>query len=314
MIPLKHTEDFKKHGKASVVTIGVFDGVHRGHQSIISECVRQAANRGLPSVVLTFKRNPRELVCGEHPCVITSPARKLEILDGLGVDFMVEVTFTRKFASIEPELFCRGLLRGHLGARKVCVGENFRFGACGRGDVEMLEAEGREQGFDVDVVPLVTIDGLGQLSSTLIRGLISEGRAADVMKGLGRPYSMTGRVIAGHSRGKRLGFPTANMALDREFCLPSDGVYAGRATLEGERYRCAINIGSNPTFGDGEPALEVFLLDFEGDIYGKTLEIEYYGRLRDERAFASEKELVRQIKKDIERIKNTPLGVDDPSL
>lgn len=306
MILLRHTEDFRKHGDASVVTIGVFDGVHRGHQAIISECVGQAADRGLPSVVLTFRRNPRELVCGEHPCVITEPRRKLEILGGLGVDFTVEVTFTRKFASTEPEVFCRDLLARHLGAVKVCVGENFRFGADGRGDVGMLESEGRDLGFEVDVVPLVKIDELGQLSSTLIRGLISEGRAADVLKGLGRPYSVTGRVVAGHSRGKRLGFPTANIALDREFCVPSDGVYAGRANLEGESYRCAINVGSNPTFGDGELALEVFLLDFEGDIYGEALEIEFHGRLRDERAFASEEELVKQIRKDVERVRMIP--------
>ncbi len=303
---LKHTGDFKKHADSSIVTIGVFDGVHRGHQAIISECVEQARARGLPSVVLTFKRNPRELVCGEHPCIITAPARKLEILDELGVDYTIEVAFSRRFALTKPGDFCREALAGHLGARKVCVGENFRFGAGGKGDVKLLEAQGRKLGFEVDVVPLVTIDELGQLSSTLIRGLIIEGRAADVMKGLGRPYSMTGRVVTGHSRGKRLGFPTANLLPNREFCMPPDGVYAGKATLEGSKYRCAINIGSNPTFGDAEPALEVFLLDFDGDIYGDTLEIEFHSRLRDERAFGTEEELIRQMKKDVARARLLP--------
>jgi riboflavin kinase/FMN adenylyltransferase len=296
---LKHTEDFIDYSDRSVVTIGVFDGVHRGHQAIISECVREAGRRKVPSVALTFERNPREVVCGESPCVITAPRSKLEILEELGVDFTVSVRFTKRFASLQPFEFCERLLSGHLGARQVCVGENFHFGAGGKGDVRTLKEEGKRLGFGVDIVPLVTIDDLGQVSSTLIRGLIIEGRPRDVMKGLGRPYTVTGKVVAGHSRGKRLGFPTANLALDRDFCVPPDGVYAGKAVLGGEKYLCAINIGRNPTFKDTETALEVFLLDFEGDIYGEAMELEFHHRLRDEKAFAGEDELVRQMKKDV---------------
>ncbi len=298
---LKHTEDFKKYESESVVTIGVFDGVHRGHQAIINECVKAAARKKVPAVALTFERNPRELVCGESPCVITAPGRKLEILEYLGIDYTVTVRFTKKFAALEPGEFCRDLLAGHLGVRRVCVGENFHFGAGGRGDVDFLRSEGRKLGFAVSIIPMVTIDDLGQVSSTLIRGLICEGRAYDVMKGLGRPYTVTGRVVAGHSRGKRLGFPTANLALERDFCVPPDGVYAGKASFGDQKYSCAINIGSNPTFGDERTALEVFLIDFDGDIYGESLEIEFHHRLRDERAFASEGELVRQMKKDVAR-------------
>ncbi len=298
---LKHTEDFKKYGQRSVVTIGVFDGVHLGHQAIISECVRESRKRGVPALVLTFERNPREIVCGEHPCIITAPDRKLQILEDLGADYTVTVRFTRKFAALEPSEFCGRLLAGHLGALKVCVGENFHFGAGGKGDVKILNAEGKRLGFSVHVVPLVTIEDLGQLSSSLIRGLIIEGRAHDVMKGLGRPYTVKGKVVPGHSRGKRLGFPTANLALVRDFCVPPDGVYAGKALLGGSKYMCAINIGTNPTFGDTQTALEVFLLDFDGDIYGESLGIEFHHRLRDEKAFAGEEELIRQIKKDVAR-------------
>ena len=213
----------------------------------------------------------------------------------------MSVRFTRKFAALEPGEFCRRLLAEHLGARRVCVGENFHFGAGGAGDVHMLKAQGKGLGFAVSSVAMVNIDDLGQVSSTLIRGLICEGRAQDVMRGLGRPYTVTGKVVPGHSRGKRLGFPTANLALDRDFCVPPDGVYAGMASFCSEKYMCAINIGSNPTFGDAQTALEVFLIDFEGDIYGESLEIEFHHRLRDEKAFSSEQELVRQMKRDVSR-------------
>lgn len=298
---LKHTEDYRRYAGESVVTIGVFDGVHMGHQEIINRCVSEASRLGAPSLALTFERNPREVVRGECPCVITSPRRKLEILESFGLEFTVSVRFTKKFASMEPGVFCEQLLALHLGARKVCVGENFRFGAGGSGDVALLRNAGGRLGFSVDTVPLVQIDDLGQVSSTLIRGLICEGRASEVARGLGRPYAVTGKVVEGHSRGKRLGFPTANLALDGDFCIPSDGVYAGRAFFGEGRHPCAINIGSSPTFGDSDTALEVFLVDFEGDIYGEVLEVEFHHRLRDEKAFPGEEDLVRQMKKDVAR-------------
>jgi len=297
---LKHTRDFARHGSASVVTIGVFDGVHRGHQAIISECVKEAARRKVPSVALTFERNPREVVCGESPCVITSPGRKLDVLAALGIDYTISVTFGRSFASMTSEEFCRKVLVEQLGAGQVCVGENFRFGRNGAGDVRTLASEGARLGFDVDVVPLVALD-LGPLSSTLIRGLICEGRVSEVMASLGRPYTVIGRVVPGHHRGKSLGFPTANLRLERDFCVPPDGVYAGIAILGEARYACAINIGRNPTFGDADTALEVFLIDFEGNIYGVALEIEFHHRLREEVAFDGEEELVRQMQKDVKK-------------
>lgn len=300
MRQLKQTKEFRKYADSSVVTIGVFDGVHRGHQAIISECVKEARRRGVPSVALTFERNPREVVCGEAPCVITAPKRKVDVLESLGLDFTISVHFSRSFSSLSPSEFCRKVLAEDLGASQVCVGENFHFGKNGSGDVRSLAEEGESLGFGVDVVALVSIE-LGQLSSTLIRGLICEGRVHDVMLGLGRPYTVTGKVVAGHSRGKRLGFPTANLMLDSDFCVPPDGVYAGKAVLGSGKRMCAINIGANPTFHDAATALEVFLLDFEGNLYGEELEVEFHYRLREEVAFAGEEQLVAQMKKDVKK-------------
>ncbi|MFH1148981.1 MAG: bifunctional riboflavin kinase/FAD synthetase [Actinomycetota bacterium] len=298
---LGRTADFKKHARASAVTIGVFDGVHHGHQAIIRECVSAARELTVPSVVLTFERNPRELVEGSSPCVITSPERKLTVLRRLGVDFTISVEFSRRFASLKPEEFCRGVLEGDLGAKAVCVGENFRFGAGGSGDTSTLAREGESLGFEVSTVPMVWVEG-NQLSSTLIRGLIRQGRMEQVAISLDRPYTVIGNVVHGHSRGKRLGFPTANMVLQSDFCVPPDGVYAGKAILGIRKYMCAINIGGNPTFADTDTAaMEVFVMDFEGDIYGESLEVEFHARLRDERAFSTEEELIRQMQSDVAR-------------
>lgn len=295
---LKHTADYRKHEQESVVTIGVFDGVHRGHREIITRCVEMASDRGLPSVVLTFERNPRELVCGEHPCMITEAGQKLDIIRELGADYTISVRFNRSFAAQSPGDFCRRVLAGDLGARAVCVGENFNFGARGAGDVDTLREQGSAIGFDVEEIPMVVVNST-QISSTMIRGLIGRGEVERVVTALGRPYAVAGKVTAGHSRGKRLGYPTANMSFKSDYCIPAEGVYAGRANLRGESYVCAVNIGSNPTFGDDEVAVEVYLLDFEDDIYSERLEVEFHHRLREEREFASEEELVEQIERDV---------------
>jgi len=300
---LHDTAEFRRYADASVVTIGVFDGVHRGHQEIISECVREADRRAVASVVLTFDMNPRGVVKGKAPCVITARARKMQIIRGLGVDYIVEIKFDAKFASLEPEEFCRQVLREHLGAAQVCVGENFRFGAQGAGDVGMLAELGRSLGYAVDVIPLVEVAG-SCVSSTFIRGCIREGRVEEVLECLGRPYSVAGKVVSGHARGKALGFPTANVSLSRHFCVPAEGVYAGRAILGRKKYLSSINVGSNPTFGDHELSLEVYLLDFHGEIYGESLEVEFHARLRDEIAFESPEELRAQMANDVERTRS----------
>lgn len=295
---LKDTEEFKQHADSCVVTIGVFDGVHKGHQAIINKCVSRAEEREVPSIVLTFDRNPRKVISDDFPCVLTSKEYKLDLIDGIGVDYTIMVRFDEDFASISPEQFCSIVLADQLGAILVCVGENFRFGAASRGDVVLLKSAGRQLGFGVEVVPLVATES-GTISSTLVRRMIREGRASEVMEALGRPLSIAGRVVTGHSRGSGLGFPTANLRLERDFCVPMDGVYAGKVLLEGRKYLCAANVGSNPTFGDSETAVEIYILDFEGDIYGESIEVEFHHRLRDEIAFKSEDELITQMESDV---------------
>ena len=299
---LRHTSEFRDHQPSSVVTIGVFDGVHRGHREIIRRCVDMARKAGLPAVVLTFERNPKEMVSGRRTCVLNAPSKKLQLIESLGVDFVITERFSRRFASRSPSDFCREVLAGDLGARVVCVGEDFRFGAHAAGDVATLEVEGGKFGFELEVVKLVSAGGV-RVSSTLIRELIREGKVHEVEEALGRAYSLEGRVVHGHSRGKRLGFPTANLKLSRHFCLPPDGVYAGKAWMGGERYICAVNKGSNPTFGDRHSALEVFLLNFNGDIYGEKMEVEFHCRLRNEVAFPDEQGLIKQMEEDVRRVR-----------
>lgn len=297
---LRSAEEFKQNAGSSVVTIGVFDGVHKGHQTIINACVSRAEERGVPSVVLTFDRNPRKVISDEFPCVLTSREYKLDLIEDLGIDYTIMVRFDEGFAALAPEEFCREILAEHLGAVLVCVGENFHFGTGGRGDVLSLADEGKRLGFGVGIVPLVSSER-GTLSSTLVRNMINEGRVDEVKDALGRPYSVVGRVVTGHSRGKGLGFPTANLRLERDFCVPMEGVYAGKAVLEGRKYLCATNVGSNLTFGDAETVVEVYILDFEGDIYGETIWVEFYNRLRGEIAFENENDLVSQMRSDVSR-------------
>lgn len=307
---LDATNEFKPYAERSVIAIGVFDGVHKGHQEIIGQAVKKAAMHRVPSVVLTFKRNPREIIQGNHPCVVSPQSRKAKIIEDLDADCMISVEFNKEYASMEPARFCEEILAGDLGALWVCVGEDFRFGKNGNGDVNTLIKEGKRLGFEVDVVPLIYFER-EKLSSTVLRKLIKEGKIADVKKGLGRPLMLTGHIIHGHSRGKRLGFPTANLSLALDYCIPADGVYAGIACLEGNNYICAVNIGDNPTFGDGVKALEVYLLNFKGEIYGETLEVQFHYRLRDETTFKNEEELVAQMQEDVRRTKDLLEGFED---
>ncbi len=297
---LSKTTEFQKYDRSSCVTIGVFDGVHLGHRSIISRCVREAQKRDSASVVLTFENSPRAIVKGQTPCFLTDRQKKLELLEDLGVEFTIVLKFDRKFASLEPENFCSQILKRDLNCVAVCVGENFHFGRGGKGNTDLLKKEGERNGFDVIVVPLLSSDG-NIVSSTLVREMIMKGKTKEAANILGRPYSMIGKVIKGHARGKKLGFPTANIGLERHFCIPKDGVYAGITIRKGRRIPCAINVGTNPTFGDEELSVEVYLLDFDENIYGETLEVEFHSRLRDEISFLSERELIEQMEKDAKR-------------
>jgi riboflavin kinase/FMN adenylyltransferase len=263
------------------VAIGTFDGVHRGHRAAIEAAV----GTGLRSAVVTFTPHPRT-VLGYDVQLISSLERRIELIEAIGPDDLVVLEFTPELAGREPEEFVAEVLDS-LGTRVVVAAESFRFGKGRRGDIALL----RERGLVVKEVPLV--EGV---SSTRIRELLREGDVAAAARLLGRPPEVEGVVVGGDQRGGTLGFPTANLAPDPALLVPAHGIYAGAAF----DHRAAISIGVNPHYGGRERRVEAFLLDFHGDLYGQMLRIELWKRLRDERAFASEDELVQQIALDVE--------------
>lgn len=269
-----------------VVALGSFDGVHRGHQRVLET----AQSEGSGLTVVTFWPHPR-LVLGNRVELLSTLERRLELLDRAGVSETLVVEFTPELAQQEPGEFAESLLK-RIGTRLIVVGENFRFGRGAAGDPALLQ----RLGFDVRVVPLVA-----GVSSSEVRRLL---RAGDVVAGaelLGRPPELDGTVVLGSQRGGTLGYPTANLAVEPELLVPAYGIYAG-AALD---HRAAISIGVNPHYGGGERRIEPHLLDFEGDLYGKRLVVELWRRLRDERSFGSEAELVAQIAQDVEETRAT---------
>ncbi len=269
------------------VAIGTFDGVHRGHRAV----VRAAVETGLRSAVVTFDPHPRS-VLGYDVQLLAPLERRLELLRELGPDDVLVVDFTHELARVSPEQFVDSVLRP-LGARIVVAGEGFRFGAGRRGDLALLERLGLE------VRRVRLLDGF---SSSRVRELLRAGAVAEAAVLLGRPPELEGTVVAGDQRGGTLGFPTANLSVPPHVLVPAHGIYAGRAHggTAGAGHRAAISIGVNPHYGGVERRIEAFLLDFDGDLYGERLRIELWDRLRDERAFADEEELVAQIARDVE--------------
>ena len=267
--------------KPRAVAIGTFDGVHTGHRRVL----RAAVDAGLDSTVVTFDPHPR-VALGYEVDMLSSLERRLELIAEEGIDSALVVEFTLEVARIEPEDFARDVLAA-IGTEVVVAGESFRFGHGRSGDVELL----RSLGFEVRPVPLV--EGV---SSTQVRGLIRSGEVERAAALLGRPAEVEGVVVAGDARGGTLGFPTANLAVDPRLVVPAYGIYAGF----GHGTRAAVSIGTNPHYGGEERRVEAFLLDFEGDLYGERLVLELWRRLRDERAFESERELVEQIARDVE--------------
>ena len=263
------------------VAIGAFDGVHRGHRSV----VQAAIDTGLAPTVITFDPHPR-IALGNHVELISTLERRLELFEEAGAEATLIASFTAELMSLEPEVFAERYLRG-IGVEAVAAGEDFRFGARRRGDLEMLEQLGFEI-LEVEMVPSV--------SSSAIRQALHQGDVRGAATMLGRPYELDGIVVAGDQRGGTLGFPTANLALDPHSVCPQYGIYAGAAL----GHRVALSIGTNPHYGGTERRIEPYLLDFEGDLYGKRLVVEVWERLRDEMVFGSEDDLVAQIGRDVE--------------
>jgi riboflavin kinase / FMN adenylyltransferase len=263
------------------VAIGSFDGVHRGHRRVLDT----AGAVGATTTVVTFWPHPR-LVLGNHVELLSTLERRLELLESAGIDEVLVVNFTPAVAALSPQQFADDVLR-RIGTETIVVGENFRFGRAAAGDAESLD----RLGFDVRPVPL--LDGV---SSTRIRALLRDGDVVEAAQLLGRPAELDGTVVLGDQRGGTLGYPTANLATPPELLVPAYGIYAGAARGR----RAAISIGVNPHYAGEERRIEPHLLDFEGDLYGQRLVVELWLRLRDERAFGSEAELVAQIAQDVE--------------
>lgn len=285
----------------SAVTIGFFDGVHLGHRQVIGRTVGGARSAGIEAVAVTFDRHPREVFSpGREPRLLTTLERKIDLVAATGVDRLVVLEFTDEFSRWTAEEFVdRVLVRG-LAARHVVVGENFTFGYRAAGNVEVLRELGRADGFDVEGVGLTAL-GERVVSSTSIRQALTEGDLAWPERALGRRFVLDGHVVRGAGRGTGLGWPTANLRTLPRLLLPGEGVYAGRALHRDSGYRAAVNVGTNPTFGQEPVHLEAFLLDFSGDLVGEPLAIEFWQRLRDEVRFDSVTALSKQIGADVER-------------
>ena len=297
--------------KPSVATVGVFDGVHLGHQMLIRRVVEEARSRGAKAVVVTFDRHPLELLNPPiAPRLITTLRQRAEVFSEIGIDVLLVLRFDDKFRQFPAEDFIHRVIVGGLGAVHLVVGANFRFGHGGSGTVETLQRLGVENGFDVDVFEL--LDGSAEdeaVSSSLIRRQLADGEVERVARELGRPFRLEGHVVKGAGRGRALGIPTANLELPPRIMLPKVGVYAGWMEHGGHRRPAVINVGFNPTFEDrATPVVEVHVLDFDEDLYGAVIGVEFTHHLRDEHKFPDGESMMVEIRKDIAKAREL-LGV-----
>lgn len=283
----------------SVVSIGFFDGVHRGHQAIVARAARVAHDLDMRSVVVTFDRHPMEVVNpGSQPKLLMTLARRAATLARQGVDLVVVIPFDDDLRHLPPEAFVDHVLVEPLQARRVIVGANFRFGHKAAGDVALLSELGPGKGFTAEAVTLLELDGV-IISSTEIRSALDEGAVERAARMLGRPHQVDGVVVRGDRRGAGLGYPTANLQVSRRVAVPARGIYAGAFHLaDGSRHPCVTNVGVNPTFGGQELRVEAHLLDFSGDLYGRQASVDFRHRIRDEERFDSVADLVAAIDAD----------------
>lgn len=291
--------------RTPIVTWGVFDGVHCGHQKVLKSVLSWARERGVSSVVVTFDRHPAEVLRGQPVPLLSPLAERLRLIGELGLDFCLVLNFTMEFSKTTAETFARDIVAARLGASGVVLGHDSRFGRDRTGDADALERLGKEIGLEVRHCEPEYFQGQ-PVSSSLIREAIFAGRLDDARFLLGRPPSVIGTVVRGDRRGLALGFPTANLELHHAVRPPA-GVYAAEIPLEGRSYRSVVNIGKRPTFkAGGVEGVEAHLLDFAGgDLYGRVLEVRFLARLRDEMKFDGPDALKKQIHADIDKVRST---------
>ncbi len=287
---------------SSVVTIGNFDGVHKGHQRLLSLLKDESRSKGLSSIVITFDPHPLKVLMGNPPPFITPLEQKIELLSSFSPDYILILHFDKKFANLEPEDFVKMYLVDLLSSKVVIIGHDYRFGKGGRGDFELLKRLGQRYEFEVKKINPVTVKG-EIVSSTKIRKLVQEGEVEKVKEFLGRFYEVRGVVVKGQKRGgPLLGVPTANLRLVDEL-YPKTGVYAVFVFVEEKRFLGVANVGFNPTFGKNPISVEAHIFNFSKDIYGKNIRIQFVKRLRDEKKFPDVDSLKKQIFLDIQRAK-----------
>ncbi|HVN72440.1 MAG TPA: bifunctional riboflavin kinase/FAD synthetase [Desulfomonilia bacterium] len=287
--------------KKPVVTIGNFDGCHKGHQEIFRRTRIHAARIGGVSVVYTFDPHPASVVKGIIPQLIYTVEEKIKAIDSLGMNVLIIAPFTREYADTQPELFLKETIVRRVGASGVVVGHDFLFGRNALGDIPFLKRMGAKMGFFVECVDPVILDG-GVISSTRIRKLIQSGDVSAAARLMLHPYRISGPVIHGMARGRDLGYPTANIRPDKAL-LPAYGVYAVHVYHGDQMSDAVVNIGNNPTFGDTGTSVEAFLFDFEGDLYGNDITVEFIENIRGEIKFADKRYLIEQIEADCRKAK-----------
>lgn len=287
--------------RGTVATVGTFDGVHRGHWEVLQEIRRRAEATGRRSVLVTFDPHPLRIVRPEHaPPVLTTPVEKKEILAESGLDWAVFITFTWTLSQYSPRRFVEEILVGRLGVDELVIGYDHGFGRGRSGDADTLRDIGKEMGFVVDVVPPVETDGKA-VSSSRIRQAVAEGRMGEARSCLGRPYSVRGVVVRGDGRGRHLGFPTANLNVgNADKLIPPAGIYAVRGATRAGMHDGALHLGPRPTFKGTPPTMELHLLDFDADLYGEEVRVDFVQRLRDVRPFDTASALVAQMREDVE--------------
>lgn len=299
MTVIYNLDQLKNPLKNPVLTIGNFDGVHKGHLALFNKVKERARLIEGQSVVLTFEPHPiKVMMSGNGPPLITPFQQKLKLIENTGIDVILCIPFTKDFAVISPQRFVKELLVDKIGIKEIVVGYDYSFGHKRSGDINLLQKMGAEIGFAVHVVDQIFL-GETPISSTIVRNLVQEGNLAEAKKLLGRHYQVCGTVVKGKNRGARLlGFPTANLKLIDEL-TPKPGVYAVKVLIDDKVYNGLTNIGYNPTFGNNVFSVETHILDFSANLVGKTIKVNFIKRLRDEKPFKSVEELATQIKKDI---------------
>ena len=293
--------EFRSQGRKVSVAIGMFDGVHLGHQQVIRQAITDAEQHEGTAVVVTFDRHPNAIVAPERvPPFIYSEAQKLRAIESLGAGAALIIPFTREFSAQPADAFIRALTAALAPVQSICVGSSFVFGHRRAGNVALLQQFGRDLGFVVHGIAAVSLDQ-EPVSSTRIRDQVRAGEFGAASQMLGREYALSGTVVRGDEVGRKLGFPTANLDVNG-LLVPPHGVYAAHAYVDGTRHRAAVNIGLRPTLGAATPPLrvEAHLLDFSGELYGRELELTFVEKLRDERKFSSLDELQKQIARDVD--------------